>query len=272
MPFFAVQYCSQHHYSHRTCLSSSFATQFLSLVVALRVPAWSTAQHLNSTQLSIRKASGCLTNAVFFVSYPPSPSIPTILLRIYGSSSSSLISRPRELHTLHILSSRYHIGPRIYGTFSNGRIEEYFDSVTLGPSDLRDEKIGRWIGARMAELHSVEITAVEGPLAVKSLEGKSWDIGVKKNVKAWLPVAREVFAHPNVDEKDRVVLNLDVFLEGWVRYLRWLSQIEKAEGASQRVFAHNDTQYGNLLRLTGKLAEDMPEHRQVSICYTTSTS
>lgn len=240
-------------------------------MVALRVPAWSTAQHLDSTQLSIRKASGSLTNDVYFVSYPPSPSIPTILLRIYGSSSGPLISRSRELHTLHILSSRYHIGPRIYGTFSNGRIEEYFDSVTLGPSDLRDEKLSRWIGARMAELHSVEITVVEGPLAVRSLEGKSWEIGVKKNVKTWLPVAREVLAHPYVDENDRIVLNLDAFVEVWARYLRWLSQVEKAEGASRRVFAHNDAQYGNLLRLAGKLAEGMPEHRRVRICSITFT-
>ncbi|KAG8220034.1 choline kinase cytoplasm [Butyriboletus roseoflavus] len=241
---------------------SSFALQFASLVVALRVPAWGTAQHLDPTQLSIRKASGSLTNAVYFVSYP---SIPTILLRVYGSSSSSLISRSHELHTLHVLSSRYHIGPRIYGTFSNGRIEEYFDSITLGPSDLRDEKVSRWIGARMAELHSVEITAVEGPLAVRSLEGKSWDIGVKKNVKTWLPEARQVLAHPNLDKSDRIRLNLDAFVDGWVRYLRWLSQAERAEGASRRVFAHNDTQYGNILKLTGKLAEGMPEHRQLVV-------
>ncbi|KAG6381416.1 kinase-like domain-containing protein [Boletus reticuloceps] len=193
------------------------------------------------------------------------PSLPTILLRIYGSSSGSLISRSHELHTLHVLSSRYHIGPRIYGTFSNGRIEEYFDSVTLGPSDLRDENITRWIGSRMAELHSVEITAIEGPLSVRSLEGKSWEIGVKKNVRTWLPVARKVLAHPNVDMSERSVLNLDAFLEGWVRYLRWLSQVEKVEGFSRRVFAHNDTQYGNLLRLTGKLAEGTPEHRQLVV-------
>jgi len=254
--------------SRRSYQLSSFATQLVSLVVTLRVPAWCTAQQLDPTQITIRRASGSLTNAVYFVSYPPSSSIPTILLRIYGPSSGSLISRSRELHTLHILSSRYHIGPRIYGTFSNGRIEEYFDSITLGPSDLRDEKISRWIGARMAEFHSVEITAVEGPLAVRSLEGKSWEIGVKKNVKTWLPKAREVLAHPNVDESDRVALDLDAFVEGWVRYLRWLSQVEKAEGASRRVFAHNDTQYGNLLKLAGRL----PEHRQVSVCLTTPTT
>lgn len=248
----------------RSYRSTSFATQLVSVLVGLRVPAWYTAQ-LDPTLLSIRKASGSLTNAVYFVSCPSSSSLPTLLLRIYGPSSSSLVSRFRELHTLHVLSSRYHIGPRIYGTFSNGRIEEYFDSVTLVPSDLRDKTLSRWIGARMAELHSVEINAVEGPLTVSSLEGKSWKIGVKRNVKAWLPAAREVLAHPNMDESDRVALGLDAFSEQWARYIRWLSHLEKTEGANRRVFAHNDAQHGNLLRLTGKLAEGAPEHRQIVV-------
>ena len=256
-----------HPYPYRLYQSPPFASQLVSLLVALQVPVWA-VQHIDPARVSLRKASGSLTNAVFFVSYP---SIPTVLLRIYGTSSDALISRSRELQTLHNLSSRYHIGPRIYGTFSNGRIEEYFNSVTLCPSDLRDEGISRWIAARMAELHSVEITAVEGPLAVRNLEGKSWDIGVKKNVKTWLPLAREVLAHYNIDQSDRTLLNLDAFSVAWSRYLRWLSQVEKVEGASRRVFAHNDTQYGNLLRLTDKLPDGVPEHHQVRVCTWAST-
>ncbi|KIJ68673.1 hypothetical protein HYDPIDRAFT_165415 [Hydnomerulius pinastri MD-312] len=248
----------------RSYKSSQFATQLLSILVALRVSGWYKAR-LNSSSLSVYKVSGSLTNAVYFVSSSSSPPVPTLLLRIYGPSSGSLISRSHELHTLHVLSSRYHIGPRIYGTFENGRIEEYFDSVTLVPSDLRDETTSRWIGARMAELHSVEISAVEGPLTVSSLEGKSWEIGVKKNVKAWLPAAREVLAHPNMDENDRVALDIDGFCEQWARYMRWISHTEKTEGTSRRVFAHNDAQYGNLLRLTRELVEGTPKHRQIVV-------
>ncbi|KAH7883837.1 kinase-like protein [Phlebopus sp. FC_14] len=244
--------------------SPSFAVQLLSIIIALCVPGWHKVR-LAPSALSIRKVSGSLTNAVYFVSCPSSTSVPTVLLRIYGSSSDSLISRPRELHTLHVLSSQYHIGPRIYGTFSNGRIEEYFDSVTLAPSDLRDKTLSRWISARMAELHSVDITAVEGPLTVSSLEGKSWEIGVKKNIKAWLPAARQVLAHLNVDENDRAVLHLDAFCAQWSRYMRWVSNAEKAEGSSPRVFAHNDSQYGNLLRLTGQLPEGSPKHHQIVV-------
>lgn len=234
--------------------------------MALRVPGWHKTQ-VTPELLSIRKVSGALTNAIFFVSCPTVARVPTLLLRIYGPSSGSLISRSHELRMLHILSSRCHFGPRVYGTFTNGRIEEYFESVTLVSSDLHDKKTSQWIASRMAELHSVDISVVEGPLTVSSLEGKSWEIGVKKNVKAWMPAAREVLGLHCVSEATRRTLNIDRFYELWVRYLRWVSHVEKVEGAARRVFAHNDTQYGNILRLTSPLHQDAPEHHQVSDSY-----
>jgi len=234
--------------------------------LALQVPGWHESD-LSPELLSIRKISGSLTNAVYTVSYPALALAPTLLLRIYGPSSGSLISRSHELHMLHILSSRYHFGPRIYGTFTNGRIEEYFESVTLVPSDLRNKNISQWIAARMAQLHSVDITVIEGPLTISALEGKSWEIGVKKNLKAWIPVAREVLTLQHVSEATRQALDISHFYECWVRYLRWVSHVEKIEGASRRVFAHNDTQYGNILRLTGPLRHDAPEHHQVRNTY-----
>ncbi|KIK26585.1 hypothetical protein PISMIDRAFT_636707 [Pisolithus microcarpus 441] len=249
----------------RSYKSQAFATRLLSVVVALQVPGWCTAPDISPALLSIHKVSGALTNSVYFVSCPSSRCVPTLLLRIYGVSTDSLISRPRELNILHILSSQYNIGPVIYGTFTNGRIEEYFDSITLTPRDIREKTISRWIGARMAELHSVKISAVEGPLAITSQEGKSWEIGVKRNIKAWLPLAAEILVHPNMKEEDTAALDLDAFRQKWSRYMRWISHIEKVEGCSRRVFAHNDAQYGNLLRLTRGLPEGTPEHHQIVV-------
>lgn len=209
--------------------------------------------------MRVHKVSGSLTNAVFFVSCP---SLPTLLLRIYGPSSGSLISRPRELHTLHILSSKYHIGPRVYGTFENGRIEEYFDSVTLTASDLRNAQISRWVGARMAELHLVDIEVVEDTVPATRGEGKGWEIGAKANVNSWLAPARDVLSLPSVPETIRQDLDLDTFVMEWENYVRWVTEIERVEGASRRVFSHNDAQYGNLLRLIN-VKPGTPEHRQV---------
>ncbi|KAL4069435.1 choline kinase cytoplasm [Scleroderma citrinum] len=248
----------------RSSSSETLSRLLLSLFIALRVPGWDKAP-LSPSSLSIRRSSGALMNEVYFVSSLSSISLPTLLLRIYGSSANSLISRSRELHTLHTLSSRYHIGPRIYGTFTNGRIEEYFDSITLTPRDIRDKIMNRWIAVRMAEFHSISISAVEGPLAISSQEGKSWEIGVEKNIKTWLQPAREVLAHPNMNQEDRTALNIDNFIRQWSRYMRWLSRIEKVEGPSKRVFAHNDLHSGNLLRLNSKLPQGTPDHCQIVV-------
>ncbi|KAJ3576148.1 hypothetical protein NP233_g631 [Leucocoprinus birnbaumii] len=205
--------------------------------------------------LVVRKISGALTNAVFFVSFPSGNKTRTVLLRVYGPSSGSLISRPRELHALHILSSRYHIGPRIYGTFENGRVEEYFESTTLTAQDIRVPEISRWIGARMAEFHCVDIEAVEG---------EGWELGVEKNVRSWLAPARQVLRSSSLSGDIKRELDLDAFERDWDKYLSWVSKVDDVNAGSRRVFAHNDTQYGNLLRLRRPKAE-AEDHRQIIV-------
>ncbi|KAF7306623.1 Choline kinase [Mycena indigotica] len=245
------------HYKQPT-----FASRLLDCLRKLKVPTW-TSSDVQPHDLRIAKVSGSLTNAVFFVSSSLS-GYRTVLLRIYGPSSGSLISRVRELNTLHILSSQYHIGPRVYGTFENGRIEEYFESTTLSAADLRNPKISRWIGARMAELHSVDVEAIEGTSPDTRGEGNGWEIAVKKNIKSWIIPARDVLALPLVSDSLRKEFDLDGFMQTWERYSHWLASVDDVHKGSRRVFAHNDTQYGNLL-LLNKRNENLPEHRQIIV-------
>ncbi|KAI8995386.1 kinase-like protein [Trametes punicea] len=241
----------------------AFAELLLKILHTIRAPSWSEPE-ITPDSISIQKVSGSLTNAVFFVSCPPVAKARTVLLRIYGPSSGSLISRPRELHTLHVLSSRYHIGPRVYGTFENGRVEEYFDSTALTAADMRDPEISSWIGARMAELHGVDIQAVEFEAPIPDGPEKGIQLGVEKNVRSWLASAREVLALPGAPADVRKRLDLDRFEREWGLYLQWVHQKEASEGMSPRVFSHNDAQYGNLLRLR-TLEKGQPAHRQIIV-------
>ena len=211
---------------------------------------------ISATDIRVDKVSGALTNAVFFISCPSIPGTSTLLLRIYGPSSGILISRPRELEILHVLSSKYKIGPLIYGTFDNGRVEQHFDSAALTAADLRDPETSRWVAARMAELHQVDVNDVEGP----SLSGH--EDRVKSNVRTWLPHAREVFSLPATPPSFAQAFNLDFFAEQWEKYMYWISVVEAREGASRRVLTHNDTQYGNLLRMNPN-PRNPKGHRQV---------
>jgi choline kinase len=193
---------------------------------------------------------------VFFVSCPSIPGTFTLLLRVYGPSSGSLISRPRELEILHVLSSKYKIGPLIYGTFDNGRIEQHFDSVALTAADLRDPEISRWIATRMAELHQVDVNDVEDP------PPSGHEDSVKRNVQAWLPHAQEVLSLPVTPPSLSRAFTIDSFVDQWEKYMRSISLVEAKDGASRRVLAHNDTQYGNLLRMNPH-PRNPKGHRQV---------
>lgn len=179
------------------------------------MPRWSSIL-LTPSSIHLQRVSGALTNAVFFVSFnpaptPTSPSMsplltptlppsdpdrpslflpteypPTLLLRIYGPNSDALISREEELRILHVLCTQYGLGPRIYGTFGNGRVEQFFPSRALKAEEMRDAQVSRAIGRRMRELHSVDLKALGYE------EGKAAEPVVWKCLREWVAVAEQV--------------------------------------------------------------------------------
>ena len=233
--------------------TTGFAQDVLRLLSTLRIASWSASPGLTPASLKIHKVSGSLTNAVFFISHTAAK---TVLLRVYGPSSSSLISRPHELHTLHVLSSCYGIGPRVYGTFANGRVEQYFESEALTPREMRDPQVSAWIGMRMAELHCVDLRRATGETDGGELEN------VRRAVRSWLGPAREVVRLAQARGHPRAaVLQLERFAEEWEEYWAWLMRWERTHGRSERVFAHNDAQYGNLLQMTTPRGREPAHHK-----------
>lgn len=113
---------------------------------------------------------------------------PTLLFRVYGPSSDALISRTEELRILHILSTQYGLGPRIYGTFENGRVEQFFPSRALKAEELRDPDVSRAIGRRMRELHSVDLKALGYE------DGKAAEPVVWRCLREWVLLAEAVLA------------------------------------------------------------------------------
>lgn len=177
-----------------------------------KVPGW-TGDQLKPSSIHLQKVSGALTNAVFFISFnpaprptspsmspmltptlppsdphhpPPFPSTdypPTLLLRIYGPSSDALISRVEELRILHVLSTEYGLGPKVYGTFGNGRVEQFFPSRALTAVELREPLVSQCIARRMRELHSVDSKL----LGYDDMEPMVW-----RCLRKWLPLAETV--------------------------------------------------------------------------------
>jgi choline kinase len=113
----------------------------------------------------------------------------------------------------------------------------------------------------MAELHSVDVDVVEGTSSTASRKGREWDICILNNVKAWLAPAEDVLKFSVISDAVLAQLDLKAFKNEWSKYLQWLSTVDDVNNGSRRVFAHNDTQYGNLLRL--QHSKRLDEHRQV---------
>lgn len=185
---------------------------------------------------------------------------PTLLLRVYGPSTETLISRSEELRILHILSSQYGLGPRIEGTFENGRLEQFFHSRALTPSEIRDPKTSSSIACRMRELHSVDLRSLGYE------EGAEGEPTVWKCLREWLHYARDsaeilkgIKGYAEWIERfglERVEDEVRIYKE-WVE-----AQPGKGKG---RVFAHNDTQYGNILLLDRELPKNEPAHHKLIV-------
>jgi len=185
-----------------------------------------------------------------------------LLLRIYGAQVSHLIDRETELSILRRLA-RKKIGPRLLGTFQNGRFEEFFHAETLTKDDIRNPETSKQIAKRMRELHEgVDLEEAEvraGPV-------------VWLNWEKWVGRAREIMEEVGTrGAHEGMLMAWKVFEEAVGRYREWLVARYGGEEElkKQLVFAHNDTQYGNILRMTptgdSPLLLPMNTHRQLVV-------
>jgi choline kinase len=215
----------------------SFKAQVLRLAHTLRLKGWRSVPLDRGVDVDVKRLSGALTNAVYVVSPPmvsdgESPALGQqppkrprkLLLRIYGPQVEHLIDRENELGVLRRLA-RKQIGPRMLGTFLNGRFEEYLVSETLTARDLRDPSTSVAIAKRMRELHDgidlLPRERAEGPIV-----WRNWD--------KWLARCEQVVTF--LDRRGTHICGVEwpVFKAMVDKYRKWLTSI------GELVFAHND--------------------------------
>ena len=277
---------------------TKFKFEIVRLSHTLRLKGWRRVPMEMTSEIDVQRLSGALTNAVYVVSPPsnlplsfeqsnettPTSSAlkkppPKLLLRIYGPQVEHLIDRETELAILRRLA-RKKIGPRLLGTFANGRFEEFFYAKTLTAEDIRNPDTSRQIAKRMRELHDgIELLDKErdaGPFV-----WQNWDKWFQRveQIVSWLDcqvkrLEPEVKPTGSESWKRRGFtcgVPWEQFKEMVEKYRKWL--YAKYGGPKQvreqLVFAHNDTQYGNILRLmpTGESPLLLPAntHKQLVV-------
>ncbi|KAI0172837.1 kinase-like protein [Hypoxylon sp. FL1284] len=246
----------------------TFRNEIIKLTHTLRLKGWRRVPLDSGESIDVTRLSGALTNAVYVVSPPEeletrvewskrSPA--KLLLRVYGPQAEHIIDRENELSVLRRLAKK-RIGPRLLGTFTNGRFEQYLNAVTLTAADLRDPDTSKQIAKRMRELHDgVELLDRErdsGPMVLKN-----WDNWVDRVTRVVTFLDQQILSGDpgpirgpeDAWKKRGLVCGVEwaSFKQLVGKYRKCLEHYYGGSGAIREalVFAHSDTQYGNILRV-----------------------
>ncbi|KAK0749322.1 kinase-like domain-containing protein [Schizothecium vesticola] len=268
---------------------TTFKNEIIRLAHTLRLKGWRQVPLDSGESIAVERLSGALTNAVYVVS-PPEKSLlvardgkkppKKILLRIYGPQVEHLIDRETELSVLRRLA-RKKIGPRLLGTFVNGRFEQFFNAVTLTPSHLREPETSKQIAKRMRELHD-GISLLEEEKDGGPAVWNNWDKWLSQTEKTVQYLDEQILSRASGAARGAghawrsrgLVCGVEwpVFKAMVEKYrefvLKHYGGMDKIR--SKLVFAHNDTQYGNILRIRpddekSPLLQPSHEHRQLIV-------
>lgn len=245
---------------------TTFKNEVIRLAHTLRLKGWRSVPLDGGDKIGVERLSGALTNAVYVVS-PPKESelVPMasasgrplsrktpkkILLRVYGPFVDQLIDRQTELKVLRRLAKKK-IGPRLLGTFSNGRFEEYFNAAPLNFAEMRDPETSRQIAKRMRELHEgielLESEKDDGPKVWRNWD--KWLDNVGKRVLQLDEVVRSEALSPQGPWRSLGFVcgvPWELFKELVDRHKEHVNKFYGGDANLREhlVFAHNDVRWG----------------------------
>ncbi|XP_077424042.1 choline kinase alpha isoform X1 [Vanacampus margaritifer] len=204
---------------------------------------------------------GGLSNKLFLCSLPDSVDTVgdeprSILLRLYGAilqmscnkgeSQQSNKENPFQGAEAMVLESvmfailaERELGPKLYGIFPQGRLEQYMPSRKLETCELSDTSISAEVAEKMAEFHGMRMPFNKEP---------KWLFGTMD--KYLSQVMRLNFTREShLQHFDRLLsYNLQQEMD-------WLKSLLESTH-SPVVFCHNDCQEGNILLLKGHNQSD----------------
>ncbi|XP_061236396.1 choline kinase alpha-like isoform X2 [Neopsephotus bourkii] len=195
---------------------------------------------LREEQLRINPIRGGLSNMLFQCSLPDT--IETVadeprkvLLRLYGA----ILQMGAEAMVLEsvmfaILAERA-LGPKLYGIFPQGRLEEFIPSRKLSTEELSLPDISAEIAEKMARFHGMNMPFNKEP---------KWLFGTME--KYLNQVLRIKFTRESRTRKLNKLLSYNLPQE--MKNLRAMLEAT----SSPVVFCHNDCQEGNILLLEGR--------------------
>ncbi|CAL2037501.1 unnamed protein product [Caenorhabditis brenneri] len=188
---------------------------------------------ISEDQVKVTRITGGQSNHMFHVT--SSTSATPYLLRIHRQLPEHVF---RDTVNFAIFSERG-LGPKLYGFFNGGRLEEFLPSKTLDLDDVLNPEISRKVGAAFPKYHAIEVPVSKNRRCIqlmrdwlqgyKDLGGQDYEI---------LPTTIDYSDHPKKVSIEDLSNEIDTF-EKWSTEL-----YEKT-----LVFSHNDLAGANILEL-----------------------
>ncbi|XP_064480375.1 choline/ethanolamine kinase-like isoform X4 [Ornithodoros turicata] len=201
---------------------------------------------ISSRDMVFKSVSGGLSNLLYYCSLPethtPLIGEPSqVLMRMYGQIHGEGADSTITESVICTLLSERNLGPKLYGVFPGGRLEEYIPARALALRQLKDPEISYTIARKMAKLHVLHAPLVKEP---------TW---LFNNMQRWLDFAHSIKVDTiAVKDQHMAVKMLTVDLAEEVRWLKdFLLQAN-----SPIVFCHNDLQEGNILYMESTEFQD----------------
>ncbi|KAL3280174.1 hypothetical protein HHI36_017674 [Cryptolaemus montrouzieri] len=198
--------------------------------------------------LQFNRISGGLSNLLYLVSLPEylhdkiKDEPKEVLLRLYGEYHPKDDSESLQTESvIFALLGERGIGPKLYGLFPGGRIEEYIHAKSLKIEDLSDERILKKIAQKMAFIHSLEFPIEKQP---------KW---VWKTMERWLEICEKSTKTRRFIKSENINLRVEY---------KWLREKVEKERIPV-VFCHNDINEGNILLKSYHKYD--PTHPKISI-------
>ncbi|XP_064512928.1 choline/ethanolamine kinase isoform X1 [Pseudopipra pipra] len=193
---------------------------------------------IKAEEFGIEPVSGGLSNLLYKCALPEhilsvGDEPRQVLLRVYGVILQGVDSLVLESVMFAILAERA-LGPRLYGVFPQGRLEQYIPSRRLRTEDLRDPGVSGEIAVKMSRFHGMVMPFNKEP---------KWLFGTME--KYLKEISELSFTEKAQLEKFNLLKGYN--LEEEMRSLRDLLE----STPSPVVFCHNDVQEGNILLLAG---------------------
>ncbi|XP_010890989.1 choline kinase alpha isoform X2 [Esox lucius] len=202
--------------------------------------AWKT---VNEEDFQFSIIRGGLSNKLFLCALPDTQTSVgdeprNVLLRLYGAILQGAEAMVLESVMFAILAER-ELGPKLYGIFPQGRLEQFVPSRKLNTDELSLPGISAEIAEKMAKFHGMRMPFNKEP---------KWLFGTID--KYLQQVMRLTFTRESHTRKFAHLMSFNLPQE--LKTLR--SLLDSTH--SPVVFCHNDCQEGNVLLLSGREGTD----------------